>query len=135
MLNTCANKFAKFLEEKGLHFDTNTTNTGRSVVSFPYDGKVARIFFGGEEGTYMSIYLVFESVPEEKTMDLLVVCNELNNKYKWVKFYLDDENDLVLEDDAILTVATAPDEVFELMIRMFEIEKEVKPQIMKAIYA
>ncbi|MBR2423157.1 MAG: YbjN domain-containing protein [Oscillospiraceae bacterium] len=135
MLNTCASKFVKFLEDKGLHFDAKTTESGRSVVSFPYDGKIARIFFSGEDGTYMSMYLVFESVPAEKTPDMLVVCNELNNTYKWVKFYLDNDNDMVLQDDAILSVDNAADEVFELMLRMFDIGKEAKPKIMKAIYA
>ena len=135
MLNTCAQKFVNFLQEKKLHFDINSSESEKSVVSFPYDGKTARVFFSGEDGTYMSMYLVFESVPEEKTIDLLVLCNEMNNTYKWVKFYLDNDNDLILQDDAILNVSTAADEAFELMIRMFNISKDIKSQVMKAIYA
>lgn len=135
MLNTCAAKFVQFLEGKGLHFDAKEIDGGRATVSFPYDGKVARIFFSGENGSYMSMYLVFESVPAEKVPDILVVCNELNAKFKWVKFYLDNDNDIILQDDAILSVANAADEVFELMLRMFDIGKEAKPQIMRAIYA
>ena len=83
----------------------------------------------------MSMYLVFESVPAEKIPDMLVVCNELNSTYKWVKFYLDSDNDLVLQDDAILSPDSAADEVFELMLRMFDVGKDAKNQIMKAIYA
>lgn len=135
MLNTCASLFAKFLEDKNLRFDAKELDNGRAVVHFPYDGKIARIFFSGNEGTYMSMYLVFESVPAEKVADVLVVCNELNNTYKWVKFYLDNDNDLILQDDAILSVNTAADETFELMLRMFDIGKESKAKIMKAIYA
>ena len=135
MLNTCASLFAKFLESKDLNFDAKELENGRAVVNFPYNGKIARIFFSGDNGTYMSMYLVFESVPAEKTADMLVLCNELNNTYKWVKFYLDDDNSLILQDDAILSVDNAADEVFELMLRMFDIGKECKNQIMKAIYA
>lgn len=134
-MNTCAANFVAFLESKNLHFDAREIDNGGAMVAFPYNGKLARIFFNGQDGTYMSMYLVFESVPAEKIPDMLVVCNELNSTYKWVKFYLDSDNDLVLQDDAILSVDSAADEVFELMLRMFDIGKDVKNQIMKAIYA
>ena len=134
MLSTCAANFVQFLESKNLHFDVRETESG-CMVAFPYDGKLARIFFNGDDGTYMSMYLVYESVPVEKIADMLVVCNELNSTYKWVKFYLDNDNDLVLQDDAILSPDNAADEVFELMLRMFDIGKDVKNQVMKAIYA
>lgn len=134
MLNTCASLFAKSLEAKKLHFGSGTDGDGDSVIEFPYQGKVAKIFFSGDQGKYMSIYLVYERVPADKVADVIFACNELNSRFKWVTFYVDKDNDVVLHDDAILTPTTAADEAFELLLRLFKIGEDVKPQIMRAIY-
>ena len=135
MLNTCARLFVKNLEAKDLNFQSGTSKSGDSVVEFPYQGKIARIFFSGDDGKYMSIYLVFERVPADKVADVIFTCNDLNCEYKWITFYVDKDNDVILHDDAILAVPTAADEAFELLVRMLKIGEEVKPRIMKAIYA
>lgn len=135
MLNTCARLFVKNLEAKDLKFQTATTKAGDSVVEFPYQGKITRIFFSGDDGKYMSIYLVFEQVPADKVADVIFTCNDLNCEYKWITFYVDRDNDVMLHDDAILAIPTAADEAFELLVRMLKIGDEVKPRIMKAIYA
>ena len=134
MLNTCATLFVEDLKSKKLNFHSGTNGNGDSVVEFPYEGKVAKIFFSGDQGKYMSIYLVFERVPADKVADVIFACNDLNCKYKWVTFYVDKDNDVILHDDAILTPSTAADEAFELLLRLIKIGDEVKPQIMRAIY-
>lgn len=134
MLNTCAQKFTESLKAKNLNFKSGVDRDGDSVVEFPYQGKITKIFFCGEDGAYMSLYLVFERIPDAKLADLLVVCNELNSSYKWFKFYLDKDNDLVIQDDAILDPDSAADEAFELLVRACKISEDVKPTIMRAIY-
>ena len=42
---------------------------------------------------------------------------------------------MVLHDDAILSVDNCCEEAFELLLRMVKIGDDVKPQIMKWIYA
>lgn len=134
MLNTCATLFTQNLESKKLNFRSGTNGNNDSVVEFPYEGKIARMFFCGETGSYLSIYLVYESVPENKVSDMIFTCNDLNCAYKWITFYVDKDNDVILHDDAILSVDTAADEAFELLVRMLKIGDEVKPQIMRTIY-
>ena len=134
-MNACAELFTAHLEAKNLNFQTAETRDGDSVVEFPYQGKVLRLFFSGEDGTYLSIYEVYERVPEDKTTDLVFLCNTLNCEYKWITFYLDKDNDIILHDDAILSVEHAADEAFELLIRMAKIADEIKPRVMRAIYA
>lgn len=135
MLNTCAELLVQNLKSKNLNFECGTDKDGDSVVEFPYQGKVAKMFFSGDQGQYLSIYLVFERVPEEKLSDVIFTCNELNARYKWITFYVDRDNDVVFHDDAILSVENASDEAFELLIRILKIGDDVKPVIMKAIYA
>lgn len=131
----CAALVKADLDAKGLNSIAKEYEDGNVVINFPYGKNVVKCIFSGELGEYVSLYLQFESVPEDKLVDVVFVCNELNSKFKWVKFYVDSDRDLMLEDDAILTTETAADEVFELLLRMIKISDDVKPEIMKAIYA
>ncbi len=134
-MSVCADLFTAMLDSKGLRYETRVDNDGDTVVDFPYQGKVAKCFFSGEQGEYYSLYVVYERIPEEKFADLLFLCNELNARYKWATFYLDQDRDLVIHDDALLSVESAADEAFELLVRILKIAEDVKPAIMKAIYA
>ncbi len=131
----CAQLFIDELEAKNLNFDQRELDDGDCIVSVPYNGKNARCIFSGDNGEYLSMYLQYENVPKEKILEVLVACNELNCKYKWISFYVDKDNDIMLHDDAILCPETAADEAFELMVRMLKIMEDIKPVIMKAIYA
>lgn len=135
MLNTCAELFVNDLRSKNLNFQSGTDKDGDSVVEFPYSGRVVKMFFSGEDGAYLSLYLVYERVPEEKLPDAIYVCNDLNCQYKWVTFYVDRDNDIVLHDDAILSVANAAEEAFELLVRICKIGEDIKPTVMRTIYA
>ena len=48
---------------------------------------------------------------------------------------MDKDNDLVMHDDAIVSEDSAAEECFELLVRMLKISEDIKPRIMKAIYA
>ena len=135
MLNACAELFTKNLESKNLNFQSGTDKDGDSVVEFPYQGKIAKMFFSGKDGGYFSIYVVYEHVPEDKIADAIFACNELNARYKWVTFYVDRDADVVLHDDAILSGDSADEEAFELLVRILKIGDEIRPILMKAIYA
>lgn len=134
-MTRCAQLFIDLLNEKEYNFSVNEISDGGIVVNFPYQGKVTRCVFTGDNGEYLSLYLVFEKVPEEKAADIIFLSNELNKKYKWVTFFLDDDSDLMLHDDAILSPESAANETLELLVRMIDIGNTVKPVVMKTIYA
>ena len=131
----CAELFINDLRSKQLQFQSQEMADGTVLVNFPYQGKVVRCFMNGENGSYLSLYLVYERVPEQKVADVIFLCNELNAQYKWATFYVDKDNDIVVHDDAILAVENAASEAFELLVRLVKIADEVKPNIMKTIYA
>ncbi len=130
----CANLFIEFLKSKDFKFNSFVDNDGDVIVDFPYDGKIAKCIFSGDEGKYLSLYLVYENVPEDKLANLIFACNELNTKYKWVTFYVDSDRDLMLHDDAILAPENAAEEAFEILLRTINIGNEAKPIIMRALY-
>lgn len=133
-MSKCAKMFVKFLDSKDFHYTTRVDSDGDTVVDFPYEGKTTRCFFSGDDGMYLSLYTIFESIPAEKRNDLILVCNDLNCQYKWITFYVDKDNDLILHSDAILSAESADEEAFELLVRTVKICDDVKPTIMKAIY-
>lgn len=131
----CAEQFTETLKEKDLNYAADDTERGDTVVDFPYKGKVTKCIFSGEDGQYFSMYLVYERIPEDKVADLIFLCNELNAEYKWITYYVDKDNDLIMHDDAIVSPESAAEECFELLVRMLKISEDIKPRIMKAIYA
>ncbi len=133
-MKICAELFKKMLESKNYNFNSEEMDEG-VFMEFPYSGKSAKLFFKGDDGKYLSMYLLFESIPAERKNDVILLCNKLHCDYKWITFYVDKDNDLMLHNDAILCPENAAEEAFELMIRMFHIADDVKPEIMKAIYA
>ena len=134
-MKLCAELLKKDLEAKKLKFQCSTDEDGDSLIELPYQGKTAKMFFCGDEGHYLSIYVVYENVPKDKIAPAIFACHALNVQYKWVTFYVDRENDVVLHLDAILDPATAAEESFELLVRTLKIGEEAKPVLMKGIYA
>ncbi len=134
-MHTCAELFKNLLDSKGFGSAVRESQSGATILDFPYSGKIIRCIFNGEDGTYLSLYCQFEKVPEAKVADIIFLCNSLNSKYKWVKLYVDESNDLMIQDDAILSVENAADEALELLVRLIDIADEIKPDVMRAIYA
>ncbi len=134
-MNLCAESFADVLTSHDFHFSTRELDDGRSVVTFPYDGRRTNFFFEGDNGDHVTMVTQIESVPEEKFTDVVLICNELNGSYKYLKFCVDKDNDVMVHMDAILDPSSAGEECMEMLARGVQILKEAKPLIMKGIYA
>ena len=76
---------------------------------------------------------VILSVSDEKRARMLEVINDVNYSYRWVRFYIDDENDLIMQCDvdlassstelsslAIYRAATVLDEAYPIFMRAQE---------------
>ncbi|MBR7112210.1 MAG: YbjN domain-containing protein [Clostridia bacterium] len=131
----CATIFINYLEEKELKYTVNVDDDGDVIVDFPYQGKITKCIFTGDDGQYLSLYQIYESVPLDKQAEMILLCNELNTAYKWVTFYVDDDSDLILHSDNILCPDCADDVAFERLLRLVNIADECKPKIMKTLYA
>ena len=71
------------------------------------------------------------NVPEDKMAEALLLLNELNNSYRWVKFCIDEDRDLLVRTDAIVSEETAGKELLELTLRMSSIIDDAWPKIMR----
>lgn len=134
-MKRCTENVVEFLKGKNLSVIPARSDEKVDVLDFPWEGKNLKCIFTGDEGEYLSLYYYLEVAPEDKYADVLMVCNGMNAKYKWVKFYIDSDNDITLQDDAILNINNAGDETLELIVRMIDILKNTKPAFMRAIYS
>ena len=133
----CAEEFKSVLDAKQFQYSVKETPKGDVCIGVPYSqGVMINVIFDADDnGTHVAFRTVFENCPDDRISDMLVICNELNIKYRWVKFCIDKDNDIMLEDDAIVSPETAGEECFELVIRTANIMQDVKPTIMRGLYA
>ena len=65
----------------------------------------------------------------------LVACNELNTKYRWVKFYLGSDNEIICTIDAYLDQYSCGEECRNLVGRVVSIVDEAYPTFMRALWS
>jgi len=140
-MSLVAQNFISVLESKQLRYDYNPATETRNenvIVGFSADNvkNLRLIFFFDGNGRSVNIKCFsICKVPDEKLINVFVILNKLNYDYRWVKYYLDDDNEVTLSGDAILDDDSSGDECFEILVRYVNILDECFPEIMKAIWA
>lgn len=134
--------FISTLEEKGIKFTHYPPEGQRTTeaVKIAYTGKHGNnlnfIFFFDSDGGSVNVK-VFEicKTDEEKIMNMYVTLNEINCEYRWIKMYIDSDNDVTASGDAIVNPDTAGNECFEILLRYLSILDDIYPRLMKALWA
>ena len=75
------------------------------------------------------------SSEKEEILPALVLVNQLNDEYRWIKFVLNENYEVIVMMDAVLDTDSAGKEVKKLLDRAFTIIDEAYPEIMKARWA
>jgi len=138
MANAAATLFLSYLEskevngrfvdddEKVVRVGWKLNNTSISILFFFSDDCEDVAIRGGE----------FVNIPKDKIDNIYKVVNACNNKFRWVKFTLDEESTEVrVEADAVIQLDSCAEECFELMVRMSNIVDDAYPDFMKALWA
>jgi hypothetical protein len=73
-------------------------------------------------------------VKEEKMPQALVACNDLNNKFRWVKFTVDSDLEFSAQMDAHVDAYSCGEEVLSLVRRTVNIVDDAYPELMKVIW-
>ncbi len=127
--------FMNYMDSKGIKY---TEKNERTV----------RVAYNGDNLRTIPVYVSFDKDGEplaqfrcweianfkDKIAQALFVCNQLNAKYRWIKFYLDDDKDILCECDAYVDERTGGVICLNLVRRMVNIIDESYPTIMKALF-
>ena len=75
------------------------------------------------------------TVEEDQMAKLLPAINELNRKYRFVKFVLDDDGDVNLEYDYLTLCPDPAASAMELVIRIVRMIDDAYPLLMRALWS
>ncbi len=113
------------------------------------DERAIRVAFGGENLQHIQVLVLFDKDNDPlaqlvgweiasfkgKEEKGLQVCNELNARFRWVKFYLDDELDVRAEMDLRFTDESCGELCVEHTLGMISMIDSAYPTIGKALWA
>lgn len=112
-----------------------------NVVSVAYKGdnmdSIAVFVHFDKDGDNDVRFVVWHigKFPDNKLGAGLVACNALNAKFRWIKFYIDNDSEGCAECDAVLDENSAGEECMSLVRRTVSIVDDAYPELMRALYA
>lgn len=128
--------FMNYMDAKGVKY----TNSNDHVVKVVYSGDNLKsipvyVSFDEDGDSMIQVYCFEIANFNNNAAAGLFACNELNKKYRWVKFYLDKDNDIICSLDAYIDDVTCGEECLKLVRRVVNITDEAYPTFMKALWS
>lgn len=135
-----------FLDEFCRHLDANNVNYSvdlEHVVSIGFSGGEnlascdMKVIFDKDGGNTVAFksWSIGKFKDEAKYAKAIILCNALNARFRWAKFYLDDDRDVNVECDALVDRNTVGDVCFEITLRLMRIMDDAYPEFMKIRWA
>lgn len=137
MLRT-ARAFMRACDEKGLKYkNQRDLDSGKSLVVCGVNGSAGNtydimfVFDQDEKSVAVRVYAL-TNCDKDSFARMLITVNQLNNKFRWFKFEIDDDKDVNMEADAVIDLDTAGEVCTELLYHCMGIAKDAYPILMKA---
>lgn len=132
-------EFTNVLDEKGFSYETKNIDEEIDIVKFQASTDLVKRMMVISE--FLSnivshkLYLADLDIPDDKIVDVLLICNEMNSNYRFAKFVLDEENTIIVEADGFLDEETAGIEANTLLLSAYRNVDELYKKVMKTIWA
>ncbi len=134
MANLSVMAVKAYLEAKGFKVDVGGDDEHILVSEFKMENRNdIRIVmdFSADNHDVSIKALDIAEVPESARNAMLNEINSINRDFRWVKFYVDEENKIIAEDDAIIQLDSCAEEVFRCDLQLVSILDMVYPRIME----
>lgn len=128
-----------YFDSHGLHYEILGDNGEALRAGFKMDNraeglKVLMIFDNDTKGCKVCAYDIVKFSDAKKEV-MYRVCNSLNAKYRWIKFFVDEsDNTITAQDDAVIELDSCGEEVLQCCLQLVNIVDDAYPEIMKAIW-
>ena len=126
-------EFLRACDAQGIRY----RDVDENRVSISYRGEntnditVVVIFDNDGDGLVALRCWSFGKATPSKRLEFLECCNSLNTTYRWVKFYIDNDGDIAVSDDAVIDISSVGPEVIQLVHRMVGIYDDAYLELMK----
>ena len=124
----------KFLDQQSIRY----TDVDRTMLQVKFQGEnISKIevtlFFAEDGGNDVSIISwSLGSVKNDGQYSKAVVfCNEMNAKWRWVKFCVNNDRDVVVQAEAYIDIASAGQEIYDLITNVVLRVDDAYPEFMK----
>lgn len=132
-------RFCDKLEQDNITYSVvGDDNQGVSILEYIKELSVQLncvVAFDSEQEYAVQIFIFNLCTIHNVSVSFMKSLNQLNSRYRWYKFFMDENNNIVLTSDAIIDVSNPHDEIMELLIRGINIAKSSYPDLMKAAWA
>ena len=127
--------FMRYMDAEGIKY----VDRDEYVVKVTYSGdnlKSIPVFvFFDEDGDPIVQFKCWDIANfKDKESKGILACNEMNAHYRWVKFYLDKDADIVASIDAYIDDLTCGEECMKLVRRVVNITDEAYPTFARAMW-
>ena len=132
IFRTYKNEFMRYMSREGLKYQEKGAHVVK--VGYKMDNLTVELFvhFDEDGDNYVSIHSYnIGSFSGNNQAKAIYICNEMNKRYKWVRFYMDDDSDVIADADAIVDMNSVGASLVELCMRMVTVIDEAYPVFMK----
>ena len=131
-----AQLFIDFMDENDIKYTEQKENVLKVVYSGENMDSVPIFVFFDNEGDPVVQFKCWEIMNFKNNKEkALEICNSLNCEYRWIRFYVDEDLDIVASIDAYLDAYTCGEMCMDYIRRIVSIVDEAYPQIAKARWA
>ena len=128
--------FTTYLDDEGVKY----SNLSKSVVRVPYTGenlKTIPIFVAFNDDGEPLVQIKCWEIANFKGKEEIAykTCNQLNKQYRWLKFYLDNDADIIASVDTYVDEMTCGYFCLSLVRRAVAIIDEAYPTLARAMWA
>ena len=127
--------FMDFCNNADIKFESISDHALR-IVSNESNLKIPVIIIFDDENKALVEFKCFEIM---RVVDVkqkaIEVCNKLNSRYRWVKYFVDDDGDVCCGADAYVTQTDCGEICMNTLIRFINITNEIYPEFAKIKFA
>lgn len=112
----------------GVRVTYNLKNVNHLTVSFLFDED-------GEDVHFVAGVITHVPEGDARRGAVLEALNDANRRFRWIKFYLDQDSDIMADGDHILTPDFVGNTCHTLLERILSVCDQAYPDFMRAIWS
>ena len=126
--------FVQHMDDKGIRYTDRDERSVRVAYEGDYLKSIPIFVFFDKDGDPLAEFKCWDIASFDGFEDVgMDICNSLNAQYRWVKFYIDKDSDVVADADCMLDAASCGEECMSMVRRMVNIIDESYIKFMQAI--